>query len=322
MRTASFPALITAGLLALGCRQEPEIQSPFMFFERPDMRAGIKFSVMEATAKRESIGQWVCKELWAGGRRCHMLIDPGTLIATVDGRGRVVHLKIETPPVMRGQGYDPRTMARVDFAKAEFMRMREAWGVVNSPDVKVPSLGSVDYHWIDNQSRWSAGMWYTPLWNYLSPGWKRDMGDEGRKRFADSLAYLPDSVVAIDEFGFEAFMKQEPADGGKRMASKGPPANPLERLQFDLAMVASAQAEHFEDHATYASSTAPLIFLPGDGVHIEIRDATRQGWTAIGTHDAVPGVTCVIHDGSVPSPPSTPKGVTPAPGQVACDTGA
>ena len=52
--------------------------------------------------------------------------------------------------------------------------MREAWGIVNSPEVKVPSLGSVDYHWIDNQSRWSAGMWYTPLWNYLSPGWKRD----------------------------------------------------------------------------------------------------------------------------------------------------
>lgn len=320
MRIASVAGLIIVGLLSVGCRQKPEAQSPFMLFERPDMRPGIKFSEMETAAKRESISQFVCKELWAGGKRCHNTIDPGTLVATVDGRGRVVHLKIESPTAMRGQQYDPRTMARIDFAKAEYMRMREAWGIVNPPEVKVPSLGSADYHWIDNQSRWSAGMWYTPLWSYLSPGWKRDMGEEGKKRFQDSLAYLPDSVVIIDEFGFEAFMKQEPAEGGKRLATRGPPTHPLERLQFDLAMVASAQAEHLEDHATYATSTAPLIFLAGDGVHIEIRDATRQGWAAIGTHDAVPGVTCVIHDGRVASPPSTPKGVTPAPGQVACDS--
>ena len=319
MRIASLAALITVALLSAGCREKPEAASPFMFFERPDMRAGIKFSVMEATAKRESIGQWVCKELWSGGKRCHMLIDPGTLIATVDGRGRVVHLKVETQTGMRGQPYDPRTMARVDFAKAEFMRMREAWGIVNPEEVTVPAPASADYRWIDNQSRWSAGMWYSPLYNYLGSGWKRDMGEDGRKRYRDSLAYLPDSVITVDEFGYEAFMKQQPAEGGARLATKGPPTHPLERLQFDLAMVASAQAEHLEDHATYASSTAPLLFLAGDGVRIEIRDATRQGWAAVGTHDAVPGVTCVIHHGAVASPPSTPKGVTPAPDQVACD---
>ena len=290
-----------------------------MFFERPDMRAGIKFAELENSAKRESIGQYVCKALWEGGKRCQLAIDPGTIVATVDGRGRIVHLKIETPPGLRGQPYDPRTEARIDFAKAEFMRMREAWGLINPPEVTVPAPGAANYRWIDNQSRWSGGMWYSPLYNYLSPGWKRDQGEAGWKRYQDSLAYLPDSTVTIDEFGFEAFMKQQPADGANRMAAKGPPTNPLERLQFDLTMVASAQAEHLEDHGTYATSTAPLIFLAGDGVRIEIRDATRQGWAAIGTHDAVPGVTCVIHDGRVAAPPSTPKGVTPAPGQVACE---
>ena len=317
MRIASLAGAIAAGLLLIACREKPEAQSPFMFFERPDMRAGVRYSEMEDAAKRESIAKFVCKDLWAGGRRCQAMIDPGTLIATVDGKGRVVHLKVETQRTMRGSQWDPRTEARVDFAKAEFMRMREAWSIVNPPEVTAPARGFAEYRWIDNQSRWSGGMWYASLYTYLPANWQKDM-----TKYQDTLAHLPDSVVTIDEFGFEAFMKLQPADDGKRMAAKGPPAHPLERLQFDLAMVASAQAEHLDDHATYAPSTDPLIFLPGDGVHIEIRDATREGWAAIGTHDAVPGVTCVIHGGKVAVPPSTPKGVTPAPGQVACDASA
>jgi len=149
---------------------------------------------------------------------------------------------------------------------------------------------------------------------YLLKGWQQD---SPMQMYRDSLAHLPDSIVATDAFRFDAYMKLQPeAASAKR---KGPPTDPLERMQFDLAMVVSAQAEHFEDHATYAVTPDALIFLAGDGVHIEIRDATRSGWAAVATHDAVPGMSCVVFSGIVPSPPRTPRGVIPSAGSVACD---
>jgi hypothetical protein len=244
------------------------------------------------------------------------MIDPGMLIATVNGKGRVVHLKIATQPNMRGTQWDPRTQARVDYAKGEFSRMREAWSIVNPPEVTARARGTAEFHWMDDQSRWSGGMWYGSLYTYLPSGWQSNM-----ERYQDTLAYLPDSAVTADEFGLEEYLKLEPADAGGKSAKKGPPGDPLGRMQFDLAMVVSAQAEYFEDHATYATTPEGLIFLAGDGVHIAIRGATRAGWTAIATHDALPGMTCVVYAGTVAAPPQTPKGVTPAPGQVACDSG-
>lgn len=313
----TLPHVCLAGLVLgiLGCQQEPRIPSPFSFFAREDMRAGNDYAVMYDAAKRESIGQFVCTALWAGGKRCQILIDPGMLIATVDGDGRVVHLKIATQPTMRGSQYDGRTQARTDLAKAEFGRMRDAWSLINDPEVKAPTRGSANFRWIDDQSRFSGGMWYGSLYSYLPSDWKKTMG-----HYQDSLAYLPDSIVTIDEFGYEAYMKMQPAGSATKSATKGPPTDPLERLQFDLAMVASAQAEYFEDHATYATSPDALIFLAGNGVRIAIREATRAGWTATATHDALPGVQCVLFAGSVANPPSTPKGTVPAVNTVACDT--
>ena len=306
--------IIAALLLSLGCREETESASPFTFFERDDMRAGIKYAEMDEAAKRESIGRFTCKDLWAGGKRCQVMIDPGMLIATVNGKGRVVHLKIATEPKMRGTQWDPRTQARVEFAKSEFSRMREAWSVVNAPEVSARARGTADFRWVDNQSRWTGGMWYGSLYTYLPSGWQNDM-----HKYQDSLASLPDSVVTTDEFGLEEYLKLQPADAGGRSATKGPPADPLGRMKFDLAMVVSAQAEYFEDHATYAATPEGLIFLAGDGVHIEIRDATRAGWWAVATHDAIPGLTCVVYAGTVAAPPTTPKGLAPAAGKVACD---
>ena len=318
MRAYAIAALAAVLLIPLGCRDSgggPE--SPFTFFERPDMRAGVQYSVMDDAAKKESIGQFVCKDLWEGGKSCQLEIDPGMLTAMVNKKGRVVYLKISSKPNMRGSQYDPRSWDRMEFAKGEYRRMREAWSMVNTPEVTAPGRGSAQYRWMDDQSRWSAGMWYSPLYNYLSPGWKRDMGEAGRARFQDSLAYLPDSVVSIDEFAYEEYMKLEPAP--QRAAAKGPPSDPLERRQFDLAMVASAQAEYFEDHATYATAPDALIFLAGDGVNVELQSVTRQGWAAVASHDRLPGMKCVLYSGTVETPPVTPGGVTPRADQIACD---
>ena len=316
MRALAVIGITMSLLLAVGCDKEPVSLSPFTLFERADMRAGIDYAEMDAAAKRESIGKFTCKDLWAGGKRCQVMIEPGMLIATVNGKGRVVHLKIATDPMMRGSQYDPRTQARVDFAKTEFSRMREAWSVVNDPDVSAWARGTAQFRWVDNQSRWGAGMWYGSLYTYLPKEWQSTM-----HKYQDSLAYLPDSVVTTDEFGLEEYLKLQPADIGGGAGRKGPPADPFQRMQFDLEMVVSAQAEYFEDHATYATSPDKLIFLAGDGVRIEIRDATSRGWAAVATHDALPGMTCVVHDGAVAAPPSTPKGVTPVAKQVACDAG-
>ena len=314
MRAPTAATLTTLLTVSLACTSKPESASPFMLFERPDMRAGIAYSEMDDAAKRESIGQFTCKPLWGGGKQCQNMIDPGMLIATVNGAGRVVHLKIATHPTMRGYAYDPRTQARIDFAQTEFTRMRQAWSTVTEPTVTAWARGTAVYRWVDDQSRWTGGMWYDSYYSTL-----RGDARTSLSRYQDSLAALPDSVVMIDEFAFEEYLKLQPADGARKSKTKGPPTDPLARMQFDLAMVLSAQAEYFEDHATYATSPNALIFLAGEGVRIEIRDATRAGWAAVATHDGVPGTTCVVYAGTVASPPRTPKGVLPAPEQVACD---
>jgi hypothetical protein len=311
-------AACIAALLAvsLACAKKPESISPFTFYERPDMRAGIAYAEMDAAANRESIGKFTCQPLWAGGRRCQIMIDPGMLIATVNGKGRVVHLKIETKPSLRGYQYDSRTWARVEFNQTEFVRMREAWSTVSDPTVTAWARGTAIYRWVDDQSRWTGGMWYNSYYSTLGGQARSDLA-----HYQDTLAALPDSVVTIDEFGFEEYLAQQPAEGGRKPSKKGPPADPLGRMQFDLAMVVSAQAEYFEDRARYAMSPDALIFLAGDGVRVEIRDVTRTGWSAVATHDALPGMTCVVYGGTVASPPRTPKGIVPAAEQVACDAG-
>jgi hypothetical protein len=311
---ASHPIALVLLLASLACRETPMPESPFTFFERPDMRAGIQFSLLDDAAKRESIGRFTCKDLWAGGKRCQMIIDPGMMIATVNGKGRVIHFKVATDKRLLGAQWDPRSEKRVDFAKAEFIKMREAWNLVNDAEVTVPARGAATFKWVDNQSRWTAGMWYGSRYGYLPEHWRSDM-----PHYQDSLAPLPDSVVTVDEFALEDYLAQQPTVKNSKAPPKGPPTTPLERMQFDLTMVASAQAEYFEDKATFATAPDRLLFLAGDGVRITIVEATNAGWSASATHDALPGIVCVLYSGTVASPPRTPKGMVPGADTVACD---
>ena len=292
--------------LACGEATQPEIPSPFTLYGRPELRAGIDYAEMvEASKRAPVVGVFECEALPAGGKRCSATVAPGVLIVTVDGKGRVVHLKVETDPKLRGLQLNQQAEYHVSLAKGHFELMRDAWTVVNKPDM-IPSeveRGAATFHWADADSLWSAGMWYQTLHTYTLPIWKSSM-----PRLRDSLAYLPDSAVIADDVGLREFMNL-----------LGPPADPLERLRFDLEMLVSAQSEYHAAKGTFASTLDGLIFIAGDGVSIELRDASSAGWAAIGTHSALPGATCVLFSGRVPAPPRTGDGVTPGPGKVVCD---
>ena len=299
-------------LFFAGCRAEPESVSPFSIHGRPDLTAGIPFSAMEGARNPQAFDRFSCEPIWADGRECRINVEFGTLIATVDDRGRVVRLKIETVPRMRGPSYDMRTSAMINRASREYALTREAWDTVTPAQDSARTQGTAAFHWIDAQNRWTAAMWYQPLFTYLPEGWKGDM-----PQYRDTLAYLPDSVVTTDVLGFHEFVAKRPPE-----PTTGPPDGPADRLRFDLEMVASAQAEHFEKHRTYATTPDALIFAAGEGIRIEITEATNVGWAAVATHDNLPGAACVIYGGRVTSPPATPGGArSGAVGEVACDDG-
>lgn len=311
MRIVPWIVLTTAvTLLGSACRARPSSDSPFPINGRSDMAAGIPFSTLRKGTEAPEIKRvYACDSLWAGGRECRVELEAGVLVATVNGQERVVRLKLETNPHMRGPAYHGPTELRAGRAQRALQLTAEIWSSIRTLEDSARGRGAVSMHWRDDRSRWSAAMWYQSLYTYLPEHWKPDM-----PRYQDSIAYLPDSVVTTDELTYAEFMRQRPPD-----PPTSPPSDPVERLRFDLEMMVSAQTEYFEGHGRYAATADSLLFAEGEGVRIRIREATRFGWSAVGTHALAPGVTCVIHVGRGTAPPATSRRPPVPIGQVVCE---
>src|SRR5205085_885472 len=75
--------------------------SPFSLFGRDDMRAGLRFGVLREAARKESVKQYECVELWAKAQRCSVAIESGMLAAVLDSTGHVIRLVASTDPILR-----------------------------------------------------------------------------------------------------------------------------------------------------------------------------------------------------------------------------
>ena len=91
-------------------------------------------------------------------------------------------------------------------------------------------------------------------------------------------------------------------------------------ITSDFRNFATVQEHYWQTHATYALDMDDLRFNGTQGVEIQVVEATAMGWSAVGTHMALPSDQgCAVYLGDA-DPPALPDG-TPhngGPGVVQC----
>jgi hypothetical protein len=324
-------AALIAALLVVGCGEGASARdaltrrrtSPFAVFGRDDMRAGLRFEVLEGAARKESVRQFDCAPLWAEARSCSVRIDPGLLTALVDRNGRVIRLSVHADQRVWG-GQDIH--GQIIFREA-VRDTRAAWDSIATLFREEADGGVRQLRWRDNTRRWGASLWYRALGGEPVPPATRGLSD------AELAITLPDSIAVTDMPAYALLMQLRPPPsptaaprGRKSVAVVAPPLPSPDQLvtmmRSDLRALTIAQEGALHAAGRYETTLTRLQILPSPGVRLELLRAGQDGWSAVAIHPALPGRSCVVYAGDVVAPPRTRqqgrRGASP--GDVVCDS--
>ena len=292
--------------------------TPFTLFGREDMRAGLSFLVLENAAHKESVRQYQCVSLWAKARRCSLPIETGMLVAILDSTDHVIRLVSASDSLSRSRSDVHGLLIFRDVVR----ETRAAWdsaGVLHRDGMvaDVPQL-----RWVDRSGRWGASIWY-------SRAHRANVQTSPAAMDTELAMSLPESLGVTDLPAYELFMQRQPPPPAPKPAVEHPvqlaaaPPTPdelLSMLQSDLRAVTIAEEGSVHRSGRYETQLEKLSIAPSAGVHLELIRPTPDGWSAVATHPSLPGVSCVVFAGEVPSPPATRKqGRRGAAGDVVCD---
>lgn len=316
-------ALIAA--LAVGCsniadRIAGHGASPFSLFGRNDMRAGLRFDVLREAARKESLKQYECVDLWAKAQRCSVPIESGLLSAVVDSTGHVIRLLALTDPILRnGINVHGQLIFR-DVVRDT----RAAWDSVGAARIDDSDPMSPQFRWVDPSSHWGSSLWYSRVH-------RADVPRSSGIAIATELAMtLPESIGVTDLPAYNLFVQRKPnpvvqsvaVRGSVRSGPRKPPIPDeiLTMMRSDLRALAIAQEEAVHETGRYVTRLDSLHIVRTEGVTLEMVQPTADGWSAIARHPGLPGLTCVVFAGNVISPPATQKQQHRAPaGEIVCD---
>jgi hypothetical protein len=99
-------------------------------------------------------------------------------------------------------------------------------------------------------------------------------------------------------------------------ASASSPTDSVERvlgeMRAQLRRLVVAQESHYVTHGTYTTDLAALSMLPTSemrrsGAVVTVVFAGGRGWTALATHRALPGKSCVMFVGEETDVPRIPR---------------
>jgi hypothetical protein len=240
------------------------------------------------------------------------------LSAVVDSTGHVIRLVASTDPILRnGINVHGQLMFR-DVVRDT----RLAWDSLGTMRLDDGDPTSPQMRWLDRSQRWGASFWYSRLHRANVPR------SSGMAREAELAMTLPESIGVTDMPAYALFMQlRPPAPAPEPIAPKttAPPRPPtvdelISMMRSDLRALTIAEEVAIHRTGRYESEISHLPPAKSDGVRLELVDATAVGFSAIASHPSVPGLTCVVFAGDVPSPPATLKeGRRAVAGEIACD---
>jgi hypothetical protein len=321
-------AALIAALLVVGCGEGASARdalsrrrtSPFAVFGRDDMRAGLRFEILEGAAKRESVRQFDCAPLWAEARSCSLRIEPGLLTALVDRNGRVIRLSVHADHRVWG-GQDVH--GQIIFREA-VRDTRASWDSIATLFREEAEGGVRQLRWRDITRRWGASLWYRALGGEPVNPVTRGLTD------AELAITLPDSIAVTDMPAYALLMQLRPPPPAPRSGRAAvvvvPPLPSPDQLvtmmRSDLRALTIAQEGALHAAGRYETTLARLQIQPSPGVRLELLRAGQDGWSGIAIHPALPGRSCVVYAGDVTVPPRTRmqgrRGALP--GDVVCDS--
>ena len=304
-------------LLLAGCIDSiPARTSPFALFGRDDMRAGLRYEIIEESTRRESSQPLECVPLWARARRCSVRIETAVMSAVVDSTGCIVRIVVSPDEAVQSG----RNMQGQLVLREALRDMRTAWDSV-APSTRGPAETSPDEHsW--RSGRWGAAVWLDPVRNVagLGPVTRTD---------AELAMAIPDSFGVTDLPAYSLLMQlrpEKPARRGPSMAAVVPPPPPptaeqlVALMRSDLRELTIMQETAFHNTGRYERTLDRLRVSPSDGVRVQLLTGNEEGWSAVATHPSLPGRTCVVYAGIVADQPRTHRaGRRAGPGEIACD---
>ena len=316
-------------------------QSPFLLFEREDLRTGMRFAELQAIAKKEMtphayIASYLppdhpkpdydCHAMWAGARRCTLQLEPGTLIAIVDEYGYAIRLTVVTADSMP---YKWAHWDRDEYAQ-QLSAMRTEWNRVGAERAAPVEGMRAAYRHSDRRGKYSAASWYS----------SRGLYPRHRDSVVrwDSLASVPDSIAVTHDSAYIALMKREPKPGDRPattepLVTEGVPAGvegsetaamrsaeqAIVLVSRELELIPYIQEQYLAKHGRYAGTVSELGYAFRDSVIVEM-ERSASGWSASGTWVTYPEINCVIFGGSPRRVPRTRRDGLGAPaGHAACD---
>lgn len=112
-----------------------------------------------------------------------------------------------------------------------------------------------------------------------------------------------------------------PAPQSTRSVGSAGQGDPVSTMKGDLRRLVSANEVYHVKNSKYAADVGALSsFRPTPGVTVTLLSASANGWAAKATAAALPGKSCVIYVGAVPTPPKTDVDGRSGPEAVAvCD---
>lgn len=294
--------------------------SPFTLFGRDDMRAGLRFDVLREAAKKESVKQYECVDLWAKAQRCSVPIESGMLAAVIDSTGHVIRLLALTDPILRnGLNVHGQLIFR-DVVRDT----RAAWDSLGVSRIDDSDPMSPQLRWLDPSARWGSSLWY-------SRAHRADVPRAAGAAVATELAMtLPESIGVTDLPAYSLFVQRRPsppaqAASASAHAQSAPhqppiPDEVITMLRSDLRALTIAEEEAVHQTGRYVTRLDSLHIARTEGVTLEMIRATADGWSAVASHPRLPGLTCVVFAGNVTPPPATQKQERRAPaGEIVCD---
>lgn len=292
--------------------------SPFALFGRDDMRAGLRYDVLRDAARKESVKQFECVPLWAKSQRCSLAIESGMLVAVLDSTNRIIRLLATTDPAIRN-GLD----VHAQFLFREVVRdTRTAWDSSGNLHRDDSEPSSPQLRWLDRTQRWAASLWYSRAHRADAPRLPSTTTD------AELTMSLPESLGVTDLPAYALFVQLRPAPSASPPAARLDSARQrdltseeiITMLRSDLRELTIAEEGRLHQTGEYASRLDRLNVTSSPGVELQLVHAAADGWSAVASHPALPGLTCVVFAGEVSSPPITRKRQRRgAAGEIVCD---